>query len=97
MAKRRIRTLIRQGWVEVNVPRKNLYEYDPLNPDKAWGDNVYMKEIIAWCQERYQPEDYIYSMPTNSYENRYNYQPCFKRFVFRRESDAVMFKLKWSE
>lgn len=97
MSKRRIRTLLRQGWHEVTVPRKNLYEYDPADPDKPWGDNVYMKEIIAWCQDRYDSADYHYSMPPNSYMNRYAYQDCFKRFVFRNSADAMMFKLKWSE
>lgn len=101
MAKRRIRTLLRQGWIEVLVPRKNLYDWDPANPDKPFGDDLYMQELISWCQERYDPEDYTYSMPPDGghwgNHRRYDYDNCFKRFVFRKASDAMMFKLKWSE
>lgn len=97
MAKRRIRTLLRQGWTEVTVPRKNLYNYNHPSTtyDQGWGDMAYMKDIVAWCQERFDANDYVYSAPTVYYGGRTD--DSFKRFVFRRESDAVMFKLKWSE
>lgn len=100
MAKRRIRTLIRQGWVEVTVPRKDLYKYDltlsPLDQDSEWGDDAYLKDLITWCRERFDASDYTYAMPPSTpYRQQYN--NCFKRFVFRKPEDAMIFQLKWAE
>ena len=100
MAKRRIRTLIRQGWTEVQVPRKNLYKYDgnlaPYQQTHEWGDVAYMNDLIAWCQERIVSTDYIYAMPPSTPYCR-QYDNCFKRFVFRNEADAMVFSLRWAE
>lgn len=100
MTKRRIRTLIRQGWTEVTVPRKNLYKYNhnlgALHQHHDFGDDVYMKDLIAWCQERFDANDYTYAMPPSTPYRR-QYDNCFKRFVFRREQDAMIFQLRWVE
>lgn len=94
MAKRRIRTLLRSGWTEVKVPRKNMYKYDPSNPYAPFGDQLYMKEIISWCNERYNPEEYSYAPPPSGTYTR-QYEDCAKRFVFKNKKDATMFILKW--
>jgi len=93
-----VRKLIKQGWTEVTVPRKNLYGWNQPNWTKPLGNEVFVEEIIAWCQGRFEASDYTYSMPTstkwvvqNSLEQGRN------RFVFRREQDALMFKLRWAE
>ena len=98
MTKRRIRTLLRSGWIEVAVPRKNLYKYDPAKAQKwnEFGDVLYMKDIIEWCQERFEPSSYTYSSPPIG-QWSHQYENCFKRFVFRNEADAMVFSLKWSE
>lgn len=100
MTKRRIRTLIRQGWTEVTVPRKNLYKYNAqlgaLHQHHEFGDAVYMLDLIEWCRERFDPLSYTYSAPPRGVWCD-QYRDCFKRFVFRNEADAVLFKLKWSE
>lgn len=98
MSKRRIRTLLRSGWIEVAVPRKNLYKYDPAKEQKwnEFGDGLYMKDIIEWCQERFDPANYTYSPPPYG-QWSHQYENCFKRFVFRNEADAMVFSLKWAE
>lgn len=100
MTKRRIRTLIREGWIEVQVPRKNLYKYNhnlgALHQHHKWGDTAYMQDLIDWCQERFDASDYTYAMPPiTPYRQQYN--NCFKRFVFRKPEDAMIFQLKWAE
>lgn len=94
MAKRRIRTLLRSGWTEVKVPRKNLYKYDPYDPTSVFGDDLYMKEIVSWCQTRYKDDEYSFSpAPYSPYSEKY--KDCFKRFVFKNEKDATLFLLRW--
>ena len=94
MAKRRIRTLLRSGWTEVKVPRKNLYKYDPARPETIFGDRVYMDEIIQWCQERYDPANYTYAPPPAG-QRGLKYEDCCKRFIFKNEKDATLFLLRW--
>ena len=97
MMKHRLRTLIRKyKWTEVNVPRTNLYEWDPANPYKPYGNEAYMKDIIDWCRERFDPKDYTYAMPPSTPYCQ-QYDNCFKRFVFRKSEDAMIFQLKWAE
>lgn len=94
MTKRRIRTLLRSGWTEVKVPRKNLYKYDPQNPNPFFGENLYMKEIVDWCKDLYKEDEYTFAPPPYSpYSGKY--EGCFKRFVFKNEKDATLFLLRW--
>lgn len=98
MAKRTIRTLIRQGWTEIQVPRKNLYNYDPnlgiMHHHKDFGDHVYMQDIIDWCQQRFDSRHYSYAMPPKTlWCRQYDHRP--KRFVFKNSQDAVMFAMRW--
>lgn len=94
MAKRRIRTLLRSGWTEVKIPRKNLYKYNESNPNEPFGDRLFMEEIITWCKDRYDLKNYTYAMPPTGLLAR-EYRDCYKRFVFKNKKDATMFILKW--
>ena len=94
MTKRRIRTLIRSGWTEVKVPRKNLYKYNESNPYAPFGDRLFMDEIVSWCKDRYDPESYTYAPPPSGQWSR-QYEDCCKRFIFKNKKDATMFILKW--
>jgi hypothetical protein len=93
-----VRKLVKQGWTEVTVPRKNLHGWNQPGFTKELGNTTFALEMIEWCRERFDPLTYSYSMPTsaawvvqNSREHGCN------RFVFRQEADAVMFKLRWLE
>lgn len=91
-----VRRLKKQGWTEVTVPRKNLYGWNQINWDKDIGNDVFVKEVVEWCQERFDTKDYYYSMPPRGFwVGQYGNQP--NRFVFRRSEDAMLFKLRWAE
>lgn len=100
MTKRIIRTLLKEGWIEVRILRKNLYGWNGSKMTRGQfkniGNKVFVEEIIAWCQERFDPADYTYAMaPTEFYQDQHH--DTSNRFVFRQAHDAIIFQLRWAE
>lgn len=86
--KRKIRTLMRQGWHLAVVPRTNLYK---VFTNDHWGDAVHFKEICEWCNQTFAPDVWYGSPVAHSGTPR----PGIKRFVFKHERDRTLFLLKW--
>lgn len=87
--KRKIRTLIKQGWHLAEVPRTNLYKIFDSN---EWGDDRHFREICEWCNQTFESDAWYGSPVAHSGTPK----PGIKRFVFKYERDRTMFLLKWN-
>ena len=83
--KLRIRTLVRKhNWQVVEVSRTNLHNlFDSTSGD--WGDLEHYKEVRTWCANTF---------PTGSWEASLGKNG--KKFVFKEDKYAMLFKLKWA-
>lgn len=86
--KRKIRTLIRQGWHLSEVPRTNLYK---VFTNDDWGDARHFKEICEWCNKTFSKESWYGSTVGRSGTPK----PGIKRFIFKNERDRTLFVLRW--
>jgi hypothetical protein len=83
--KTRLRKLIRQhNWQVVEVSRTNMYKlFESTNGD--WGDFEHYKEVRSWCAKTFPKGSWEASLGKNG-----------KKFVFKEDKYAMLFKLKWS-
>jgi hypothetical protein len=83
--KTRLRKLVRQyNWQVVEVSRTNLYNLFENNGGE-WGNMAQYKEVRAWCAKTFPKGSWEASLGTHS-----------KKFVFKEDKHAMLFKLKWS-
>lgn len=78
----RIRTLVRKHkWTEVLI-------------DKLDNENE-MQKMIDWCLVNFDASEFLYSNNTQAIRWPGSYRNYIKRFVFKRQQDAVAFTIKW--
>lgn len=81
--KKRIRQLVRKdNWQVVEVSRANLYKF--FDNVEEWGNQAHYREIRSWCANTF---------PKGSWEASYSHST--KKFVFKEDKHAMLFKLKW--
>lgn len=87
--KKRFRYFVRKGWKVVEVPRKNLYDYenDPVN----FGNTKHYLEIRKWCDNMFPKDTWEGTLHSDNTMSH----PGVKRFAFREHKYASMFILKW--
>jgi hypothetical protein len=90
--KRRIRTLIRSGWFLVPVKcSRTPYDYWTSNPKHDDPNEDDYRSMVNWCTATVKKGEFDSSM--HSYSG--TMEPGVKRFVFKHERDALMFRLRW--
>lgn len=80
-----------QGWTIVEVLRQNLYNYQYNHGwnfvyEIEWGDEAHFNEICLWCEKTF---------PNNEWSGIQLEDQKIKKFAFKQEKWATLFKIKW--
>ncbi len=81
-----VRSALRNGWIEVKIPRTNLYKY--FDNGLYFGDSRHFNELTDWCNQTFENDQWLATLIRSS---------GFKKFAFKNQKDATMFILKWYE
>lgn len=89
----RFRNYMRKGWEVVEVPRANLYGWDPsnMNTEEKIGNQNHYREMCKWCSERFQQGTWVATIHAFSGTDR----PGVKRFAFKTAKHATLFRMQW--
>lgn len=87
--KRRFRQLQKKGWHIINVPRKNMWQFD-LHSNE-WGNEAHYKMLREWCHENFAKGEWEATMCAEGT----GIKPGTKRFCFKDDQAKLIFALRW--
>lgn len=90
--RRKIRRLVHSGWTLVTIKcTYRPYDYWTSGAEIE-DDNIKDYEsMLRWCMVTLKQGEYDMSLHSYSGTN----EPGTKRFVFKHERDALLFRLRW--